>query len=53
VASLGLAAAGDGGGRAGRLHGYEAHPCALAVWAEVTHGLLAMDAGGCGRDHLR
>jgi hypothetical protein len=46
VASLGLAATGDGGGRAGWLHGCEAHPFMLAVWAEVARGLLAMDAGG-------
>jgi hypothetical protein len=50
---LGLAAAGDGGGRAGRLHGCEARLRMLAVWVEVARGLLATDAGGCGRGHLR
>jgi hypothetical protein len=41
MASLGLAAVGDGGGRAGWLHGCEAHPHVLAVWTTVAHVLMA------------
>jgi hypothetical protein len=51
MAGLGPEAAGDGDWKVGRLRGCEAHPHALAAWAEVAHGLLATEAGGCGRGH--
>lgn len=51
MAGLRLAAAGDSGGRAGRLRGCEACPHTLAVWTEVARSLLAMCAGGYNYDY--